>query len=173
MALIGKKKNDRQMETAPETAEDIMRKYDRESNTRIWEGIPAIIVRIIMVAFSLYCMYSTIFSTAALEKRLTSFVTFIIIMGYLTYPASKHHVRTNYIPWYDFVLMLLGAGAFFYYFISYDSLVLVLSSASKMTPFYIAVGIIGVLSLMELCRRCVGIPILCIIGVLLIYTFAI
>ena len=173
MALIGKKKNDRQMETAPETAEDIMRKYDRESNTRIWEGIPAIIVRIIMVAFSLYCMYSTIFSTAALEKRLTSFVTFIIIMGYLTYPASKHHVRTNYIPWYDFVLMLLGAGAFFYYFISYDSLVLVLSSASKMTSFYIAVGIIGVLSLMELCRRCVGIPILCIIGVLLIYTFAI
>ena len=150
-----------------------MRKYDRESNTRIWEGTPAVIVRIIMVAFSLYCMYSTIFSTAALEKRLTSFVTFIIIMGYLTYPASKHHVRTNYIPWYDILLMLLGAGCFLYYFISYDSLVLVLSSASKMTPFYVAVGIIGVLSLMELCRRCVGIPILCIITALLIYTFAI
>ena len=173
MILNGKKKKDELPANAPETAEDIMRKYDRESNTRIWEGIPAVIVRIVMVAFSLYCMYSTIFSTAALEKRLTSFVTFIIIMGYLTYPASRHHVRTNYIPWYDIVFMLLGAGAFFYYFISYDSLVLVLSSASKMTPFFVAVGIIGVLSLMELCRRCVGIPILCIIGVLLIYTFAI
>ena len=173
MVLIGKKKKDGLPENAPETTEDIMRKYDRESNTRIWEGVPAVIVRIVMVAFSLYCMYSTIFSTAALEKRLTSFVTFIIIMGYLTYPASKHHVRTNYIPWYDIIFMLLGAGAFFYYYISYDSLVLVLSSASKMTPFFIAVGIIGVLSLMELCRRCVGIPILCIIGVLLIYTFAI
>ncbi len=173
MILNGKKKKDELPANAPETAEDIMRKYDRESNTRIWEGIPAVIVRIVMVAFSLYCMYSTIFSTAALEKRLTSFVTFIIIMGYLTYPASRHHVRTNYIPWYDIVFMLLGAGAFFYYFISYDSLVLVLSSASKMTPFFVAVGIVGVLSLMELCRRCVGIPILCIIGVLLIYTFAI
>ena len=173
MILNGKKKKDGLPANAPETAEDIMRKYDRESNTRIWEGIPAVIVRIVMVAFSLYCMYSTIFSTAALEKRLTSFVTFIIIMGYLTYPASRHHVRTNYIPWYDIVFMLLGAGAFFYYFISYDSLVLVLSSASKMTPFFVAVGIVGVLSLMELCRRCVGIPILCIIGVLLIYTFAI
>ena len=173
MVLIGKKKKDGLPENAPETTEDIMRKYDRESNTRIWEGVPAVIVRIVMVAFSLYCMYSTIFSTAAIEKRLTSFVPFIIIMGYLTYPASKHHVRTNYIPWYDIIFMLLGAGAFFYYYISYDSLVLVLSSASKMTPFFIAVGIIGVLSLMELCRRCVGIPILCIIGVLLIYTFAI
>lgn len=173
MALFAKRKKSPQPENTPETAEDIMRKYDRESNTRIWEGTPAVIVRIIMVAFSLYCMYSTIFSTAALEKRLTSFVTFIIIMGYLTYPASKHHVRTNYIPWYDILLMLLGAGCFFYYFISYDSLVLVLSSASKMTPFYVAVGIIGVLSLMELCRRCVGIPILCIITALLIYTFAI
>lgn len=173
MALFAKRKKSPQPENTPETAEDIMRKYDRESNTRIWEGTPAVIVRIIMVAFSLYCMYSTIFSTAALEKRLTSFVTFIIIMGYLTYPASKHHVRTNYIPWYDILLMLLGAGCFLYYFISYDSLVLVLSSASKMTPFYVAVGIIGVLSLMELCRRCVGIPILCIITALLIYTFAI
>ena len=110
MALFAKRKKSPQPENTPETAEDIMRKYDRESNTRIWEGTPAVIVRIIMVAFSLYCMYSTIFSTAALEKRLTSFVTFIIIMGYLTYPASKHHVRTNYIPWYDILLMLLGAG---------------------------------------------------------------
>ena len=118
MVLIGKKKKDGLPENAPETTEDIMRKYDRESNTRIWEGVPAVIVRIVMVAFSLYCMYSTIFSTAALEKRLTSFVTFIIIMGYLTYPASKHHVRTNYIPWYDIIFMLLGAGAVFYYYIS-------------------------------------------------------
>ena len=25
-------------------AEEVMRKYDKESNTRIWEGIPAVIV---------------------------------------------------------------------------------------------------------------------------------
>ena len=152
--------------------EEIMRKYDRESNTRIWEGKIALTVRIVMVFFSLYCIWSTLFSVAALEKRLTIFLALIIVMGYLTYPASKHHVRVNYIPWYDFVLMVLGASAFLYYCVSYDALVKILTSASRMTPLYTVVGIVGILCLMELCRRCVGVPILCVAGVLLVYTFS-
>ena len=95
--------------------EAVMKKYDRESNTRIWEGTPALVVRFIMVAFSLYCMYSTLFSVAALEKRMTGFLAMVIIMGFLTYPASKHHVRHNYIPWYDFILMAVGASCFLYF----------------------------------------------------------
>ena len=153
--------------------EAVMRKYDRESNTRTWEGTPGIVVRVIMVIFSLYCIWSTLFSVAAIEKRLTAFIACVIIMGYMTYPASKHHVRHNYIPWFDYVLMIVGAVSFFYYCFAYDSLVMVLTSASKITPFQIAVGIIGVLCLMELCRRCVGVPILCVAAALIIYTFAI
>ena len=153
--------------------EAVMRKYDRESNTRTWEGTPGIIVRVIMVIFSLYCIWSTLFSVAAIEKRLTAFIACVIIMGYMTYPASKHHVRHNYIPWFDYVLMIVGAASFFYYCFTYDSLVMVLTSASKITPLQIAVGIIGVLCLMELCRRCVGVPILCVAAALIIYTFAI
>ncbi len=157
------------------TAEDVeklMRKYDKESNTRIWEGTPAVIVRFIMVAFSLYCMYSTLFSVAALEKRMTGFLALVIIMGFLTYPASKHHVRHNYIPWYDFIIMAVGASCFLYFCLSYDSLIRVLTSASKISSFQIVVGVVGILILMELCRRCVGIPILCVAGALLIYTFS-
>ena len=153
--------------------EAVMRKYDRESNTRTWEGTPGIIVRVIMVIFSLYCIWSTLFSVAAIEKRLTAFIACVIIMGYMTYPASKHHVRHNYIPWFDYVLMIVGAASFFYYCFVYDSLVMVLTSAAKITPFQIAVGIIGILCLMELCRRCVGVPILCVAAALIIYTFAI
>ena len=153
--------------------EAVMRKYDRESNTRTWEGTPGIVVRVIMVIFSLYCIWSTLFSVAAIEKRLTAFIACVIIMGYMTYPASKHHVRHNYIPWFDYVLMIVGAASFFYYCFAYDSLVMVLTSASKITPFQIAVGIIGILCLMELCRRCVGVPILCVAAALIIYTFAI
>ena len=157
------------------TAEDVeklMRKFDKESNTRIWEGRPALVVRAIMVAFSLYCMYSTLFSVAALEKRMTGFLAMVMIMGFLTYPASKHHVRHNYIPWYDFILMAVGSSCFLYFCLSYDSLIRVLTSASKISNFQIIVGVVGILILMELCRRCVGIPILCVAGALLIYTFS-
>ena len=167
-------KHDTQVEETIEvgTAEDVeklMRKYDRESNIRIWEGKPALVFNIIAAVFSAYCIWSTLFSVAALEKRLTSFLAFIVILGYLNYPASKHHVRVNYIPWYDYVIMVLGASAFMYYALSYDSLVGVLTSASKMTTLHVVVGVIGILSLIELCRRCVGIPILCVMGAFVIY----
>ena len=151
--------------------EDIMRKYDRESNTRIWKGTPAWIVKIIVVAFSVYCIFSTLFSVAALEKRLTSFLGMIIVIGFLTYPASKRNVRPNRVPWYDYVLMVLGSGSFFWYYFNYDVLCKSLTSASRMTTAYIIIGCVGILVLMELCRRCVGIPILCVAGVLLVYTF--
>ena len=151
--------------------EDLMRKYDKESNTRIWEGKPALVVRMVMVFFSLYCIWSTLFSVAALEKRLTAFLALLVIMGYLIYPASKHHVRHNYIPWYDFVIMIVGASCFLYYYFSYDSLVTVLTSFSRMNTMQVVIGILGLLSLMELCRRCVGLPILFVACALLVYTF--
>ena len=151
--------------------EDLMRKYDKESNTRIWEGTPAVIVRAIMVFFSLYCIWSTLFSVAALEKRLTAFLALLVIMGYLIYPASKHHVRHNYIPWYDYVIMVLGASCFLYYYFSYDSLVTVLTSFSRMSTLQVTIAVVGLLTLMELCRRCVGLPILFVAGALLLYTF--
>ena len=151
--------------------EDLMRKYDKESNTRIWEGKPALVVRMVMVFFSLYCIWSTLFSVAALEKRLTAFLALLVIMGYLIYPARKHHVRHNYIPWYDFVIMIVGASCFLYYYFSYDSLVTVLTSFSRMNTMQVVIAILGLLSLMELCRRCVGLPILFVACALLVYTF--
>ena len=154
------------------SADDIMRQFDRESATRIWTGTPQKIVRYVISVFSLYCIWSTLFSTADLPIRLSAFLGLIIIMGFLTYPAAKHHVRPNTIPWYDVVIMVLGAACFFYFCFHYRALVMTVTSASKMTPFHIAVGIVGVLCLAELCRRCVGIPILCVAGALLIYTFA-
>ena len=152
---------------------EVMKKYDRESNTRIWTGIPQRVVQGIMALFSLYCIYSTLFSTASLEKRLTAFLGCVIVMGFLYYPASKHHVKSNYIPWYDVLIMLVGAGCFFYYCAVADDLIKVLSSASKMTPMYCAIGAVGILVLAELCRRCVGVPILIVVGALLLYTFGI
>ena len=160
---------------APDTAsdvEEVMKKYDKESNIRVWTGVPQKIVTTVMGLFSLYCIWSTLFSTAALEIRLTLFLGGVIIMGYLYYPASKKHVRPNYMPWFDWIIMVLGAASFFYYAINYPTLSRSLTSATKMTTLHIVIGIIGLLSVYELCRRCVGVPILCVLGALLIYTFA-
>jgi len=155
-----------------EQLDEVMKKYDKESNTRIWVGVPKEIIKAIMSLFSLYCIWSTLFSKAALEVRLTAFLGCVVVMGFLYYPASKHHVHANRMPWYDWIIMLLGAGSFFYYCFSYNSLAKVLTSATKLTEMQIVIGIIGILVILELCRRCVGVPILCVLGALLIYTFS-
>ncbi len=149
--------------------EELMRQYDKESATRIWTGVPKIIISVLTALFSLYCIYSTLFSTAALEVRLTSFLGLVMLIGYLSYPAHKKHVRPNFIPWYDYILMVLGAGAFFYYCFSYKTLAKSLTSASKMTTFLTIVGLIALACIIELCRRCVGLPIIFVAGALMIY----
>ena len=148
--------------------DEVMRKYDRESATRIWEGTPKIIITVIMTLFSLYCLYMTLFSTALPEVRLTLFVGCIIILGFLTYPAKKGHVKVNSLPWYDIVLMLVGSACFFYFAINAFTLI---QLATRIEPIHVVIGVIGILVLIELCRRCVGIPILCVVAALLIYTF--
>ena len=138
----------------------VMKKYDRESNTRIWEGAPKIALRVLMSAFSIYCILMTLFSKALPERRLSLFLGFIIIIGYLVYPARKGAARVNHVPWYDWILMVLGAGSFFYFAINAFSII---QLATKLQPIHIIVGAIGIVVLIELCRRCVGLPILAII----------
>ena len=97
-----------------EDVEAVMRKYDKGSNTRIWTGKPKIVIDALMALFSIYCIWSTLFCNWDLEIRLTTFLGCIIILGYLTYPISKKHVRENSFPWYDMIFMALGAIAFFF-----------------------------------------------------------
>ncbi len=145
-----------------------MRKYDRESNTRIWEGAPKAVITVFLALFSLYCIYMTLFSTVLPETRLSLFIGFIIIAGYLNYPANKHHVRPNAMPWYDVALMILGAGCFFYF--AFNAMAMI-RLATRIQPVHVVIGIVGILCLVELCRRCVGIPILCVVAVLVVYAF--
>ena len=172
---IDKKKPDTSpadgVNTAADEATDldaVMRKDDRESATRLWEGTPQLIIRILMAAFGLFCIGMTLFSKAMPEIRLTMFVGCIIIIGFLTYPASKHHVRVNYLPWYDIVLMVVGAACFFYFALNAMTLVRL---STRIETVHVIIGVVGILILMELCRRCVGLPILCVAGVLIVYAF--
>ncbi len=151
--------------------EAVMKKYDRESNVRIWEGKPLFFIRWLSVLFSIYCIYVTLFSTALPEVRLTNFLGMILILGYLNYPIKKGVTRANYMPWYDVVLMVAGSAPFFYFALHAQQIIKLATRVTR-DPIMVVIAIVAVLALMELCRRCVGIPILCVVGALLVYTFA-
>ncbi|MBQ2933396.1 MAG: TRAP transporter fused permease subunit [Clostridia bacterium] len=137
--------------------DSVMKKFDRESNTRVWEGVPKIIVNSILAAFSLFCIYVTFFATWLDTVRLSSFMGCIVFIGFLVFPVKKGMQKTNHMPWYDFILMFLGSGAFFYHT---ANAMTIINIGNKFEQHHIIIGLIGILCLLELCRRCVGIPII-------------
>jgi len=151
--------------------DEVMKKYDRESNTRVWEGGPKQFIRILGILFSCYCIFSTLKGWPTLpEQKLNIFLGLILIMGYLHYPIKKGLTKPNYLPVYDIIIMVAGAVPFFYFAWKAND---VIQLATRVTrdPKMVVLAILGILAMMELCRRCVGIPILCVLGALLVYTF--
>ncbi len=147
----------------------IMKKYDRESNTHIWTGRRKQAIRLITAAFSLWCIYVTLFATFLEEIRLTSFLALIIMLGFLTYPAKKGEQKPDYMPWYDILFMILGTGAFLYFTFNAQNII---QQGTRFAPYQIVIGIIGLLALIEITRRCVGLPILFVALFFLIYALS-
>ena len=149
--------------------EAVMKQYDRESNTRIWEGVPKYVVMAIAAAFSIFCIVFTMFITVDDRVRLTSFLACGLFIGYILYPAKKGVQKVNHIPWYDIIIMLAGTAAFMYFCINSASIID--RRFYGMTIPEIAIGIVGIIAVMELCRRSVGVPILIVAGAFMAYAW--
>ncbi len=148
----------------------IMAEFDRESNTRHFEGVPRILTRGMLVLFSAYALWLNIFSTLPEQIRRCSFIGIVIFMAFMLFPAKKGMAkRKNYVPWYDWILGVVGSGCFFYFIVNYDVLI---AKAGRYAGIDIAIGIIGILILAEVCRRVVGFPILIVVACFIVYAFS-
>ena len=146
--------------------DEVMKKYDRESNVRVWNGAPKWVVTAVLASFSILCLYIALLSTWSEHFRLPLFMAYIIVIGFLVFPAKKGIHRPNYIPWYDVVLMAVGSGCFLYMTVFYQKLI---DQSSNIAVYELIIGILAILVLAELCRRAVGLPILIVAGVLILY----
>ena len=150
----------------PMDLEAVMQKFDRESNVRVWTGWQKAVVTCILAIFSLFCIYVTLFATWLEELRLTTFVAFIVFLAYVIYPAKKGKQKVNFIPWYDVLLMICGTGAFLYFAANAQTII---QQGSKFEWYQIVIGILGIISTAEACRRSVGIPIVIVAGCFIAY----
>ena len=148
--------------------DEVMKKYDRESNTRVWEGWQKWAVYAVMAAFSLFVIYVTLFASWLDLIRYPSFMGGVLLIGYLVFPVRKGAQKVNHIPWYDWILMLAGSAAFFYAVVNAEDLTVRLGM-SQLRPYEIVIAVVGILATLELCRRSVGIPILCVASVFIVY----
>ena len=127
--------------------DEIMKKYDRESNVRIWEGVPKYVVSGLLIAFSLFLMWMNLVSTWSETKRRPLFLGLVILLVFIVFPMRKGAVqRVNRIPWYDIILAIVGASPYLYFFFNEQDLMI---RATRINQLEVVLGIVGALILFE------------------------
>lgn len=147
--------------------EELMSEFDRESNTRHFTGIYKHIVTGILVAFALLIFSMTLLFTPPEQVRRSIFLGSVLFIVFILYPISKKkNDKINHIPVYDLILAIGGAMAYFYFAINFEEIV---NRAIMINTVDKAVAVVGILILVEACRRVSGLPILFVAGAFIAY----
>lgn len=150
-----------------EQQQELLRKYDLESNQRNPQNFMKHIIYFGLLAFTLFQVYTAIFGQFPAQIQRTVHIGFALTFVFLLFPASRKLSKRT-IPFYDYILAVIAIGVGSYWVINYDRLVQSLGQLQTM-DFYI--GILAVIIVLEGARRAVGLPITIIAGLFLLYAF--
>ncbi len=147
--------------------QEILKKYDKESDYRSYTGIMAKVVAAIAITFSCFQLYTAIFGVLDAMIQRSIHLSFGMALVYLLYPMSKKWSKNKLHP-LDLGLAVLGALTPMYIIANYGELVKRAGTAT--TPDMI-VGVLGILLVLEAARRIVGLPIVIIASTFILYAF--
>lgn len=149
------------------SAEEVMQKFDKESNKREVTGLWDKIIKFICILFAAFQLYTAIFGVLDAHLQRAIHLAFGFALIYLLYPGRKGWSRKSMHP-LDVVFAVLGVCCTMYIVVFYDDLVL-RAGMNTETDFYIA--LVGTLLLFEAARRVVGWPMITVAFVFLVYAF--
>ena len=150
------------------STEELIRELDRDNASRLLTGWRKNAIEFVYFAFAAIMMIMTlVVSGATPYTQLPLFLGLVLFVGYLKYPISKKlESKENHLPVYDVILAFLSLAVFCYYAINQKNIIMM---SNRIGTFEIIVGIIGIVLLAELCRRAMGLPILCVAGAFVVY----
>jgi len=94
-------------------------------------------------------------------------LAFALLLGSMAYPMFKSSSRTS-IPWYDWVLAILGVAACLYLVVFKEDIA---TRAGLPTTGDLIISTIGLLSVLIAAYRALGLPLVIVASVFLIYVF--
>lgn len=147
--------------------DELLAKVDKESAYRKLTGTHHRLVAITAITFSLFQLYTASFGLLPAQMQRAVHLLFVLFLSYLLYPVRRGARQTR-IPWYDGILSVLAASCAGYIAYNYAGL---MDRAGAFTTLDIIVGIVGILFVLEACRRVVGLPILIIACSFIAYAF--
>ncbi|EGK62472.1 TRAP transporter [Centipeda periodontii DSM 2778] len=154
--------------TDHKTAEAVLKKYDRESNTVHYAGLPKKIIAAIAITFSVFQLYTATFGILDAQLQRAVHLGFGLALAYLLYPFRRAWTRDSFFHPIDVIFAVLGAAAPAYIVIQYRELV---TRAGAIAPTDVVVGGIGILLVIEATRRVVGLPMVTVVLFFLAYAF--
>ena len=154
--------------TDHKTAEAVLKKYDRESNTVHYAGLPKKIVAAIAITFSVFQLYTATFGILDAQLQRAVHLGFGLALAYLLYPFRRAWTRDSFFHPIDVIFAVLGAAAPAYIVIQYRELV---TRAGSVSTADAVVGGIGILLVIEATRRVVGLPMVTVVLFFLAYAF--
>lgn len=140
---------------------ELMAKYDREYSYRRLQGYMALVVSIIAIVWALFQLQTAAMGVFPPTLQRAPHLGFALVLVYLLYPLRRGD-RRNTIPWYDYLLAILSAGATGYHVVFYEELI---NRAGAYTMVDTFVAGMGILLVLEAARRVVG-PVLVSVALL-------
>ena len=161
--------------TNEEEMKNLMKDLDKEQAYREHHCWRQSITVVISVIFVLFQLYATLSGHVTAQVLRATHLAFVQLLAFLLFPATKKMPK-NTLPWYDVVLGLVGAGCWLYIVINFQMYAhgfenTLVSRTGNNTVLDVVIGIIGILILIESCRRIVGLPIMIIASIFIVYAF--
>lgn len=150
------------------SGDEVLKKFDSESDSRTYSGFMGKIVAAICILFSAFQIYTAIFGVLDAHLQRSIHLAFGLVLIYLLYPMRKCWSRTSLHP-LDLLGAILGGGSCLYLVYAYQDLVL---RAGINTTTDNIIGFIGIVLVVEATRRVVGMPMVIVSLGFIVYAFA-
>jgi len=148
--------------------QELLEKYDAESNTRRLAGFAGGLVFVGLLAFSLFQLYTGAFGAYTAYIQRTVHLGFALALIFMLFPASRKKGNRKKVAWYDWLLVVLSILVTGYWPVFYETLV---QQIGGITQAQMVIGGVAILLVLEATRRAVGLPITIIAIIFLIYAY--
>lgn len=149
------------------SAEEVLQKFDKESNKREMTGFWGYVINGICILFAIFQLYTATFGILDAHLQRAVHLAFGFLLIFLLYPARQSWSKRSMHP-VDVVFAVISAFSAIYIVVNYNELVL---RAGMNTETDFIIGLIGTIMVFEAARRVVGWPMIIVAFAFLLYAF--
>lgn len=149
------------------SAEEVLQKFDKESNKREMSGTWNYIISGICILFAAFQIYTATFGVLDAMLQRATHLGFGFLLIFLLYPTRQSWSKRSMHP-LDVCFAFLGFASVAYILYFYQDLVLRAGMNTEL-DFYVA--LVGVALIFEAARRVVGWPMICVALFFICYAF--